>query len=152
MFDILAYLIEEYFSPEDCPDQATLTKTLVAAGFDNQDIDEALDWLKELATLDPQAYAMLGDASGATRVLHPSESARLTPDAQAFFYYLTSTQALSFAQRELVLDQLMSSNSSSIDAEAVKRVALMALWRQGDDLANLLIEELLYNEAGASMH
>lgn len=152
MFDILAYLIEQYFSPEDCPDQVTLAKQLAAVGFDDQDIDEALDWLRELTELDPSAYAALQCMPDAARVLHPREAERLTPEAQAFFLYLASTHALTFGQREQVLDRLMQSGNQRIDAEAIKRVALMVLWRQGDDIANLLIEELLYTDGDAAMH
>lgn len=153
MFDVLAFLFEQYFSLENCPDRTTLAKQLSAAGFDEEDIGEALDWLSEFDELDVAPYALLDERTEVMpRVLHPREEARLLPEAQAFFHYLCSSGALSAGQREMLIDRLMQSNAQSIDEEATKRVALMVLWRQGDDLANLLIEELLFSESDGHMH
>ncbi|QDQ27174.1 DUF494 domain-containing protein [Chitinimonas arctica] len=153
MFDVLAFLFEQYFSLENCPDRGTLAKQLSAAGFDEDEIGEALAWLNEFDELDNAPYALL-DAREAVlpRLLHPREANRLQPEAQAFFHYLSSSGALGTGQREMLIDRLMQSNAQSIDEEAVKRVALMVLWRQGDDLANLLIEELLFAESDGQMH
>ncbi|WP_269531386.1 DUF494 family protein [Chitinimonas sp. BJYL2] len=153
MFDVLAFLFEQYFSLENCPDRSTLAKQLTAAGFDEDEIDEALDWLNEFDELDTKAYALLDERGAALpRVLHPREEARLTPEGQSLFHYLSSSGALRTGQRELIIDRLMQSTAVNVDAEAVKRVALMVLWRQGDDLANLLIEELLFSGLDGTMH
>ncbi|MBV8467027.1 MAG: DUF494 domain-containing protein [Burkholderiales bacterium] len=152
MFDILAFLFEQYFTLDNCPDRTTLAKRLSAAGFEDQEIDEALDWLNEFNELDTGPYRALDDTPLLPRILHPREAARLTPDAQSFFHYLSSSGALSTGQRELLVDRLMQSNMQQLDETAVKRVALMVLWRQGDDLANLLIEELLFAGDAAPMH
>ncbi|WP_084657999.1 DUF494 family protein [Chitinimonas taiwanensis] len=152
MFDVLAFLFEQYVSLDDYPDRSALAKQLSAAGFDEDEIDEALDWLSEFDQLDPAPYAMLDRGELLPRVLHPREASRLSAEAQSLFHYLSSSGALSAGQRELLIDQLMQSNAQLIDDEAVKRVALMVLWRQGNDLANLLIEELLFSEADVAMH
>jgi Smg protein len=152
MFDILAFLFEQYFSLDNCPDRTTLAKRLSAAGFEDQEIDEALDWLTEFDELDPAPYAAMDKLTLLPRLLHPREAGRLTPDAQAFFHYLSSSGALTTGQRELLIDRLMQSNVMQLDEASVKRVALMVLWRQGDDLANLLIEELLFAGETALMH
>lgn len=152
MLDILAYLIEQFFSPADCPEPETLSRHLAAAGFDSHDIDDAMDWLRQLGELDAAAYAPLQGLAGLPRVLHPREADRLSPEAQSFFYYLSSTDALSFGQRELLLDRLMLSSAPRVDVQTVKQVALMVLWHQGNDLANLLIEELLHADAETRMH
>lgn len=153
MFDVLAFLFEQYFSLDNCPDHSTLAKQLSAAGFDEDDIGEALAWLNEFDQLDAVPYAKLDEAETLLpRILHPREAARLQPEAQAFFYYLSSSGALSAGQRELLIDRLLQPELPTIDEEAIKRVALMVLWRQGDDLANLLIEELLFAETDGQMH
>lgn len=152
MFDILAYLFEQYFTLDNCPDRDTLAKRLSAAGFEEEEIDEALDWLSEFDELDPAPYAALDTLPHLPRILHPREAARLTPAGQSLFYYLSSSNALSMGQRELLVDRLLQSKLQLLDEEAVKRVALMVLWRQGDDLANLLIEELLFSTEYTAMH
>jgi Smg protein len=152
MFDILAFLFEQYFTPENCPDRGTLAKRLAAAGFEDEEIDEALDWLSEFDELDTTPYLALDKLTPLPRVLHPREADRLTPAAQSLFHYLSSSSALSMGQRELLIDRLLQSKLQVLDEEAVKRVALMVLWRQGDDLSNLLIEELLFSTSESVMH
>ncbi|MBV1775725.1 DUF494 domain-containing protein [Burkholderiaceae bacterium DAT-1] len=151
MLDVLAYLFEQYYSPDECPDRATLARRLLAAGFEDAEVDEAMEWLGEMEHLDDAPYRDLV-TSTSPRLLHPHEADCLTAEAQAFFYYLASTDALSVAQREMLIDRLMSNPARKIDLESIKRLALMILWRQGDDLANLLIDELLYAEAQPLMH
>lgn len=152
MFDVLAFLFEQSVSLDDYPDRSALAKQLSAAGFDEEEIDEALDWLSEFDQLNLAPYAALDSGELLPRVLHPREAGRLAAEAQSLFHYLSSSGALSAGQRELLIDQLMQSNAQLVDDEAVKRVALMVLWRQGNDLANLLIEELLFSESDVAMH
>ncbi|HTJ98800.1 MAG TPA: DUF494 family protein, partial [Bordetella sp.] len=45
MFDILVYLFENYYTPQACPAADVLAKRLAAAGFEHEDIDDALGWL-----------------------------------------------------------------------------------------------------------
>ncbi|MFN5081066.1 MAG: DUF494 family protein, partial [Burkholderiales bacterium] len=49
MLDVLIYLFENYYAPESCPDSDTLARKLAAVGFENEEIDEALDWLSGLS-------------------------------------------------------------------------------------------------------
>ena len=43
MFDVLVYLYETYWRPDACPDHAQLTRKLTAVGFENEEIQEALN-------------------------------------------------------------------------------------------------------------
>ena len=51
VLDVLMYLFETYIETEDEPeaDQNTLRIELIKAGFNNNEIDKALDWLDGLA-------------------------------------------------------------------------------------------------------
>ena len=49
MFDILVYLFKNYYTPQACPTADVLAKRLAAAGFEYDDIDEAIRWLLGLA-------------------------------------------------------------------------------------------------------
>ena len=42
MFDILVYLFENYYAAQAYPDYDTLERKLHAAGFENEDIHDAL--------------------------------------------------------------------------------------------------------------
>src|SRR5262245_13010082 len=49
MFDVLVYLYENYWRPDACPDHDQLSRKLTAAGFENDEIEDALTWLNGLA-------------------------------------------------------------------------------------------------------
>ena len=49
MFDVLVYLYENYWRPDACPDHQQLSRKLSAAGFERDEIQEALRWLDGLA-------------------------------------------------------------------------------------------------------
>ena len=44
MFDVLVYLYENYGALHACPDPDSLSRKLTAAGFDDEEINEALAW------------------------------------------------------------------------------------------------------------
>ena len=47
MFDILAYLVERFFDLGAYPDLESLPRQLAAAGFEPDDIEDALKWLAD---------------------------------------------------------------------------------------------------------
>ena len=49
MIAVLVYLFEQYYHAPAYPDQDTLAKKLSRAGFESEDISEALDWMRGLA-------------------------------------------------------------------------------------------------------
>ena len=51
MFDVLVYLYENYWRPDACPDHDQLARKLSSAGFESDEIQEALSWLDGLASV-----------------------------------------------------------------------------------------------------
>lgn len=51
MFDILVYLFENYVHADACPEPAQLARKLTAAGFEEDEIADALEWLSGLRQL-----------------------------------------------------------------------------------------------------
>ena len=56
MFDILMYLFESYFNAGSYPDPDKLSIKLSAAGFEDDDINRALNWLSGLNQLTQADY------------------------------------------------------------------------------------------------
>ena len=50
MFDVLVYVYEHYWRGEACPELPLLGRKLSAAGFDADEIEQALSWLAGLHT------------------------------------------------------------------------------------------------------
>jgi Smg protein len=85
MFDVLMYLFETYIhnEPEMRVDQDQLTDDLAQAGFDRDDIYNALNWLEKLADLqegENAPYFMDADPL-AMRIYTEEEGVRWMPVA-----------------------------------------------------------------------
>ncbi|HWQ38946.1 MAG TPA: DUF494 domain-containing protein [Burkholderiales bacterium] len=143
MFDILVYLIENYFPNGDCPDAETLSKRLCAAGFEEEDIAAALAWLSGLESPNRDADCGEFDNSRGFRVYTEQELARTTPEARGFLVFLENSGMLSAPQRELIIERVTALEEPGIGLEKLKLVALLVLWNQKQTLDPLVVEELL---------
>ena len=56
MFEILMYLFESYFDAGSYPEPDKLSRKLSAAGFEGEEISEALTWLSALQQQNPESY------------------------------------------------------------------------------------------------
>ena len=56
MFEILMYLFESYFDAGSYPEPDKLSRKLSAAGFEGDEISEALTWLSALQEQNPDSY------------------------------------------------------------------------------------------------
>jgi Smg protein len=90
MFDVLVYLFENFYQTEQYPDQDTLTRKLSAAGFENEDINEALHWLKEITPRDDDFRTGSLDTSNSKRAFIDSECEKLSVEARGGIMFLES--------------------------------------------------------------
>src|SRR4051812_23624389 len=100
MFEVLVYLFENYYHTENYPDNDTLSRKLSAAGFESEDISDALAWLKGLArqTENPLPEAL--EHSQSLRAYADIESAKLTTEARGFLAFMESAGILTPMLRE----------------------------------------------------
>jgi Smg protein len=152
MLEVLAYLFEQFYNADGLPDMSQLAKKLSLAGFEGEDIHDALTWLSELKQIDITPYQMLDAKEGVFRSLHPIELERLTEEAATFLHSLDATRVLSAGERELVLDRLWREPDGEVVLERIKLIVLMVIWQKRDALTNLLIEELLFGREGFALH
>jgi Smg protein len=140
MFDVLVYLYENYWRPDACPDHAQLTRKLSAAGFESEEIQEALSWLDGLA----------GAAQGASgrqsptgvRVYSAVEQERLGEESIGFIRFLESAGVLPPPMREMVVDRAMAVGADPIDLDDLKVIVLMVFWSLGEEPDALILDEL----------
>ena len=140
MFDVLVYLYETYWRPDACPDHAQLTRKLSAAGFERDEIQEALSWLDGLAGA---AESVSGQQSaGAVRVYTAAEQERLGEESIGFVSFLESAGVLPPPMREMVVDRAMAVGANPIDLEDLKVIVLMVFWSLGEEPDALILDEL----------
>jgi Smg protein len=153
MFDILVYLFENYYTPQACPAVEVLAKRLVAAGFEHEDIDDALGWLYGLAETTERCALELTQARGmSVRIYTDNEYRQLGTQSIGFIAFLESAGVLPAPLREIVIDRAQASPEIPVPLSKIKIIALMVLWSQEAEIDNLVLEELLDDEGARRLH
>ena len=143
MFEILVYLFENYYQTEAYPDQDTLAQKLTAAGFGNDDIHDALDWLRDLATPAEDTFPEAFELSDSVRSYTAGETAKLSTAGRGFLAFLESARVLTAPLRELIIDRAMALEDDTVDLDRLKVIVLMVLWARRGNVDTLVLEELL---------
>ena len=152
MFDILVYLFENYYHTELHPDQDTLARKLSAAGFEHDDISDALAWLQGLSATGTGTLADALAQSTAFRGYAEIEAAKLGVEGRGFLAFLESAKVLTPLLREIIIERAMALAEDSVSVEKLKVIVLMVLWSQQHSIDSLILEELLSDRAQLLMH
>ena len=150
MFDVLVYLYENYWRPDACPDHEQLTRKLSAVGFENDEIQEALNWLDGLA-LSAQTHAgQQGTAS--MRVFTSAEHDHFGADCLGFVSFLESAGVLPPPMREIVVHRAMAIPGGPVSLEDLKIIVLMVFWSLGEEPDALILDELFVDVQDRLIH
>jgi Smg protein len=152
VFDILIYVFDHYMLEDlaATPEREVLARDLESAGFGEQSVERALDWLADLAAHREQP-ALRGD--GSFRVFAQQELARLDSQCRGLLTTLEAAGILTVSQREIVIDRLLALDADELDLDQVKWVVLMVLSSQpGQELAYARMEDLVFDEAHHPSH
>ena len=152
MFEILVYLFENYFEVDVYPDEGTLTRELSAAGFDKDEISQAMAWISGLEKLTQESYLPALAESCAHRFYSDAEEEKIGAEARGFLAFLESSAILNPVQREWVIDRIMAFSEREVSLEQVKWTVLIVLWSQGQASDYMFIEDLLFGDAQPTMH
>lgn len=143
MFDVLVYLYENFRAFTACPDSDALAKKLTDAGFEDDEISDALSWLQGLAHVTRESVTVQGERARAFRVYTPFEYERLGAEAIGFLAFLEHERQLCAAQREIVIERALATEESPVLLARLKVIVLMVLWSLQVDIDALVLEELL---------
>jgi len=152
VFDVLVYLYENYGALHACPDADSLSRKLTAAGFDDEEISEALAWLQGLAQVTEQSVAVGPESAQAFRIYARLETERLGADSIGYLSFLEHAGQLTPTQREIVIERALALEDTPIPLDMTKLIVLMVLWSQQADIDVLLLEELLHDGSQRSLH
>ncbi|MFH0264065.1 DUF494 family protein [Vibrio rumoiensis] len=156
MMDILMYLFETYIhSDADLMiDQDELEDELLRAGFHQQEIYKALNWLEGLAALQQgERLDMATSSAHSTRIFTQEEMLRLDVACRGFLLFLEQVQVLTTETREMVIDRVMGLETQEFTLDDLKWVILMVLFNvPGNENAYTQMEELLYSTEQGLVH
>jgi Smg protein len=151
VLDILIYVFDRYMLEEtpEVPERDDLARDLERAGFEQENVERALDWLADLASERDNSVPPAADT--ALRVFSEQELTRLSTDCRGFLLTLERLGILLPTQREIVIDRMLALDAEELDAEQLKWVVLMVLSSQpGQELAFERMENLVTDGAGAT--
>ena len=117
MFDILFESAEQDSAQE--VDDDLLKSHLSDAGFDDDRIEKALNWLENIAAFDTTHNSM--------RIYNELEKNKLDAKARGFIMFMENMGQLSASQREMVIDQVMSLEDSKLTIDDLKWVVMMVI-------------------------
>jgi Smg protein len=151
MFEVLVFVYENYWRGDACPELGQLGRKLSAAGFDLEDIQQALSWLDELNLASHKTELI--DISQAKREQHTesAQSMRVYSVAEqdhlgaaclGFINFLESADVLSPHMREIVMDRAMAIPGNPIHLDDLKIIVLMVYWSIGLEPDALILDEL----------
>ncbi len=149
MFDILIFLVERFFSSGSYPESESLSRHLTAAGFDEQEIREALSWLAGLER-DPVVPDL--PATGGLRHFSPLEQRAIDVASRSFLLFLERCSVLSSSQRELVIERILALDVPEAGLDHIKVVVLLVLWNQRQVLDSLILDQLLAGSHVPPLH
>ena len=152
MIDVLVFLFENYYPSENYPDHDTLTRKLHAAGFENEDISEALAWLNGLAQWKASSLPEALEASSSHRVYAMNEQEKLSAESRGFLVFLESARVLSPLLRELIIERAMAVEAESVGLDKFKIIVLIVLWTHRGNVDALILDELLPDGEKRQMH
>lgn len=141
MIDILVYLFENYL-PEACPEASVLARKLSAAGFEQEEISEALTWLDGLDRSEA-VVVRLRPQGDAIRLYDDEEQSRLNLECRSFLAFLEQTGTLDPELRELVVERALALDDTEIPLSKLKVIVVTVMWRRQCEFDALILEELL---------
>lgn len=144
--DVLMYLFENYLEGEfsDLGNQDNLRTELAGAGFPDEEVEHAFNWLDGL--VEQRQHPLRLGVSGVLRIYATQERNRLSVECRGFLLYLEQLGILTPEAREVVIDRVMALKEE-IDIERLKWVVLLILFNQpGSEDAYAHMEDMVYYE------
>ncbi|MDE2048600.1 MAG: DUF494 domain-containing protein [Betaproteobacteria bacterium] len=138
MIDVLMYLYETYWRPQACPEPEQLQRKLSAVGFEREEIDEALAWLKGLAHASQDGPS----EHRGTRIYTRDEQAALGVEGVNLLTALESQGKISPYVRELVVERVLAAGATPIDPDDLKVMLLIVFWCLDQEPDPIVLDDL----------
>ena len=151
MFEVLVYVYENYWRGDACPELDQLGRKLSAAGFDADEIAQALQWLDglnlashntELIDISQSVSEPHAPSHNSLRIYSVAEQDHLGADCLGFLSFLEHAGVLSAHMREIVIDRAMAIPGRPLQLDDLKLVVLMVYWSVGLEPDALVLDEL----------
>lgn len=141
MTEVIAFLIEHFQDFDTCPPPDDLGRILEDAGFDTAEIGNTLMMMEVL--LNSSEFSADPVYAGSLRIFSPEESEMLPTEVVGLLHYLQTADAVTPAQREVVIHALMHIPPEEISVDTAKVLTLLVLWAHKSELPVLIGDDLM---------
>ncbi|HED35944.1 MAG TPA: DUF494 domain-containing protein [Gammaproteobacteria bacterium] len=152
--DVLMFLFERYLDDSEFAENSDIDiaeerndvqQRLEQVGFQNTEINQALDWLDDLASIqESQQFLPVSETS--IRIYSPEEKALINLESLGFISFLEQTGILTASSRELVLDRVIALGQP-LDTEQIKWIIMIVLHSYpGEENAFAWMESLVFDD------
>jgi Smg protein len=163
MFDVLVYVYEHYWRGEACPELPLLSRKLSAAGFDADEIEQALSWLAGLNIAAQADIIHVGHSKPglqpayvqsplSMRVYSDAEQQHIGADGLGFLTFMEGAGVLPAQMREIVVDRAMAVPNYPVSLDDLKIIVLMVYWSAGIEPDALVLDELCDDQSARVAH
>ena len=174
MFEVLVYVYENYWQGAACPEIDRLGRKLIAAGFEAEEIQEALVWLdglniaaKGTRISPPDNFnparadgldstntftGMQPQSCNSLRIYSVAEQEHLGAQSLGFVCFLETSGVLPPYMREIVMDRAMAAPGDPVPLDDLKIIVLMVYWSFGEEPDALVLDELCDDTEGRLAH
>lgn len=145
--DVLMFLFEEYLgeSNDAIDERNNIQVKLEEFGFQHQEIDQAFNWLEDLASL-REGSSQIAANTNSIRIYSDVEKSILDEECIGFLIFLEQSDILTPVTRELVLDRIVALDHP-LDAEQLKWIVMIVLHTHpGEENAFAWMEGLVFND------
>ena len=144
MFEVLAFVYENYYADEGCPEPAHLQRKLSAVGFESDEIEDALAWLQGLNSAARSARPRVPDAVEASTspAAEPWLRQPLPTSVRIYPQYEQNhlgVQCLGFIR---FLESAGVLPGGPVALDELKVIILMVFWSFGLEPDALVLDEL----------
>lgn len=160
--DVLMFLFERYLDDDEASESSRVTDErdniqlrLEEMGFHNQEINQAFDWLEDLADIqadiqEKQEFIAIKETS--CRIYSEQEKKLINIESIGFLNFLEQNNILTGVTRELILDRVIALGHP-LDAEQLKWIIMIVLHTQpGEENAIAIMEDFIFDESIDHIH
>ena len=138
ILDVLTYMFDYLFEEAEQDssheiDDTALKAHLSDAGFETVRIEKALSWLENIATLQDGNVKPFVNTRGGMRIYSNAEKLKLDVKSRGFLLFMENMGQVDANQREMIIDQIMSLDDSSVSLDDLKWVVIMVLGNSNDE-------------------
>ena len=158
ILDVLTFMFDFLFesSEQDSAhelDDDLLKAHLSEAGFDDGRIDKALTWLENIAALQEGKLDTFVTTHNSVRIYSKAEQGKLNTKARGFIMFMENMGQLSVSQREMVIEQVMTLEDSTLSMDDLKWVVMMVIGNSEETvMPTQWLESIVFYDDNPSLH